>query len=53
MVTPKIFAGVDFLEHVSVDGILSIDRFTLVGNSYHHTFFWMEGHLPSILPFFQ
>jgi hypothetical protein len=20
---------------------------------YHHTLFWMEGHLPSILPFFQ
>jgi hypothetical protein len=31
----------------------SVDRFTLVGNSYHHTLFWMEGHLPSILPFFH
>jgi hypothetical protein len=28
-------------------------RFTLVGNSYHQTLFWMEGHLPSILPFFH
>jgi hypothetical protein len=49
----KIFTGVDFLEHVSVDGIPSVDRFTLVGDLYHHTLFWMEGHLPSILPFFQ
>jgi hypothetical protein len=34
----KIFTGVDFLEHVSVDGIPSVDRFTLVGDLYHH---WM------------
>ena len=34
----KIFAGVDFLEHVSVDGIPSVDRLTLAENSYHHTF---------------
>jgi hypothetical protein len=36
------FTGVDFLEHVSVDGIPSVDRFTLAGNSYNHRLFWME-----------
>jgi hypothetical protein len=53
MVTPRYLHGVNFLEHVSVDGIPSVDRFMLVANSYHHTLFWMEGHLPSILPFFH
>jgi hypothetical protein len=33
--------------------MLSVDRFTPVGNSYHHTLFWMEVHLPSILSIFQ
>jgi hypothetical protein len=39
----KIFGGIDFLEHVSVDGIPSVDRFTLVGNSYNKSKKYKDG----------
>ena len=49
----KVFAGLNGFKLVVVEDVFGVDGVTLPGDLDDNALFWVERHLPLLLPMFQ